>query len=503
MTFSDSLPLSSWLLELTSTPTPNLTTTTTTTGVMTDSHNNNNNNIHNNSSSSSSSSPPSLQAMSPEPDPLKEKVIIALAIVRLALAVGGFLLNVVAGVVLTSRRLWSPTSMLLLSLVVCDAFYLLLVIPVGAASISVNLDFTYARYDTLLTIMALCFPLRNMAQMASTYTTVAVTLERYLVILLPLKASSMWTYGKTRKVIIAVILFSILFNIPRCFDHILSQPLGNQESSEGSSSSSLVTPSSFSSSSISSRLQDLKDLSVNGNVSDWIQRASDSLPATGNDVTGNSEDLSMRSDELKTSGGSYAMSLNGSGLESLLLTRDQKEAGRNSGYGVWEWLRFLYQIYLFYLTVFFLYLFPNTLIPILNLQLVLALRRRKEEKRRLSIKKEHRIKGTGTAHTPTDKEEGLTYIVFGITFSYFVCCILPAVNIISAIASDNSSMPTSIYILNAAETTLVVNAATDFFFYCLLGRKFRHVFLNMFCSKGYLQKTRAITLRHTMPYNAV
>ena len=79
-------------------------------------------------------------------DDARGKIIIALAIVRLCLAIFGCIANVVAAVVLTNRKLWSPTSMLLLSLVIYDAFYLVLVIPVGATSISVNLHFTAARY---------------------------------------------------------------------------------------------------------------------------------------------------------------------------------------------------------------------------------------------------------------------------------------------------------------------------------------------------------------------
>lgn len=98
---------------------------------------------------------------------------------------------------------------------------------------------------------------------------------------------------------------------------------------------------------------------------------------------------------------------------------------------------------------------------------------------------------------------GLTYIVFGITFCYFVCCILPTVYMISAIASDTSSDQTSIFIFNAGETTLVINAATDFFFYCLLGRKFRRVFMRTFCPQRYLKKTKVLTMRTTVSYNSV
>jgi hypothetical protein len=98
---------------------------------------------------------------------------------------------------------------------------------------------------------------------------------------------------------------------------------------------------------------------------------------------------------------------------------------------------------------------------------------------------------------------GLTYIVFGITFCFFVCCILPTVYMLSALATDLTQSQTSIILFNAGETTLVINAATDFFFYCLLGRKFRRVFMRTFCPKRYLKKTETIALRTTVSYNSV
>lgn len=108
----------------------------------------------------------------------RESIVIVLAIVRLCLAVFGCIANTVSAVVLTNRKLWSPTSMLLLSLVVYDALYLLLVLPITAISISINVHYTAAKYSALMTITSLSFSLRFMTQMASTYTTVTVTIER-------------------------------------------------------------------------------------------------------------------------------------------------------------------------------------------------------------------------------------------------------------------------------------------------------------------------------------
>ena len=82
------------------------------------------------------------------------------------------------------------------------------------------------------------------------------------------------------------------------------------------------------------------------------------------------------------------------------------EVGEGGGV-VSDGLNYFYRVvYQFYLTVIFLYLIPYTLIPVLNLQLVMALRRRREETRRISVKNEHRLNGLSGSSSPTDKEEG-------------------------------------------------------------------------------------------------
>ncbi|KAL8616300.1 hypothetical protein ACOMHN_056243 [Nucella lapillus] len=435
-----------------------------------------------------------------EEEARRGRIISALAVVRLCLSVFGCVANTIAAVVLTNRKLWSPTSMLLLSLVIYDAFYLLLGIPVGATSISVNLNFTPAGYSTLRTIMALCFPLRSMAQMGSTYTTLTVTLERFLVILLPLRASSMWTYGKTRRAIVGLLLFSVLFNLPRCFDHILSKPRSASRSfSPGSGSLSGNMSSVVNSSS-------MMFLSQHGEMPEGLESYSGSMwNDTGNNVTG-SGNVSC----LNVSRGVIA----GAGLVSWNNTRSLRKGFKEStvfpdedNEGVSEEVVYFYKVvYQFYLTIIFFYLIPYTLIPVLNFQLVIALRRRRDESRRLSVKNEHRLNWTRcrlTVASKADKEDGLTYIVFGITLCYFVCCILPFAYFVSAIATDFATNPTSILIFNAGETTLVINAATDFFFYCLLGRKFRRVFMRMFCARSYIHKANSFSMRTTASYNSV
>ena len=119
---------------------------------------------------------PALEALdlSNASDPLSNEfsstgspsISAAFSILRLGLAIFGVLANTLTGVVLTNRKLWSPTSMLLLSLVAYDAVFLLASIPVSAMGMVFTTDL-----ETFAVIFGVCYPLRFMAQTGSIYTT--------------------------------------------------------------------------------------------------------------------------------------------------------------------------------------------------------------------------------------------------------------------------------------------------------------------------------------------
>ncbi|CAL1543112.1 unnamed protein product [Lymnaea stagnalis] len=299
----------------------------------------------------------------------------------------------ITAVVLTNRRLWSPTSMLLLSLVAYDAVFLLASIPISVTGLFIKRD-----PMTFTTILGVFYPLRYMAHMGSIYTTVTVTVERFLVVLVPLKARIFCTFGKTRKILLGVFAFSVAFNIPRCF----FQPLF---------------------------------------------RATD--PPT-----------------------------------TAAAPNDQ------SAYYFWLYFR----VYELYMSGVLFYLLPYALIPILNLQLLLAIKKRRSETRMMQVKNEHQPNYPRS----TDLEDGVTMIVLGITACFFICCLIPAIYTMTQVAEMPDTNVFASFLIIASDTMLCINASTDFFFYCLLGRKFRNIFIRLFCPKRYIQKSRTMTsLNHS------
>lgn len=354
-------------------------------------------------------------------DDRKEVFFIALGIIRLNLAIFGILANIISALVLTNRKLWSPTSMLLLSLVVYDAVYLLLVIPLSASGVYVNF---HASRDTMMvmwTITRVTYPLRYMAQMGSTYTTVTITIERCLIILLPLRAKSMWTRGVTRRAISGVLIFSVLFNVPRCFDHILSPGAGSLSSSFKSNSSVPAGVESVHVPSVNVKLSSTKFKSPLGadNINYDPKKCfsiENRTVATGHVRDSNCQSLDYQNAALSLingddeEGARDSLPVVGSLLDDDSSKWETTERGKiqrsNDSTRSESGIYFLYhEVYISYLTTFFLYLIPYTLIILFNARLLIALRRRREETRRVSVRQEHRIRSL-PGPAPTDREDG-------------------------------------------------------------------------------------------------
>ncbi|XP_069988013.1 FMRFamide receptor [Penaeus vannamei] len=62
------------------------------------------------------------------------------------------------------------------------------------------------------------YPLGLIAQTGSVYLTVTVTVERYVAVCRPLRARSLCTYGRAKMYVLCVVLFSVLYNLPRFWE---------------------------------------------------------------------------------------------------------------------------------------------------------------------------------------------------------------------------------------------------------------------------------------------
>ncbi|XP_050392522.1 FMRFamide receptor [Patella vulgata] len=154
---------------------------------------------------------------------------------------------------------------------------------------------------------------------------------------------------------------------------------------------------------------------------------------------------------------------------------------------------FLYmRVYEIYLTTILYFLIPYTLIVILNIRLLMTLKKSRKTTIKLSYHNKNKQRRESTSmRNPTGKEDSLISFVIGITGCFFVCCFVPLVYNIIILAKPNLlAEATRYYLLSIGDTMLCVNAATDFIFYCLLGQRFRTLFIKTFCP--FIRKSKTV-----------
>lgn len=75
---------------------------------------------------------------------------------------------------------------------------------------------TYEAYKAIHYVLPIIVPLNGFAYLSSTYLTVVLTFERYIAICHPYKVNCI-SRGKTRRFVGSVIIFAMIWNIPKCF----------------------------------------------------------------------------------------------------------------------------------------------------------------------------------------------------------------------------------------------------------------------------------------------
>ncbi|XP_059480856.1 FMRFamide receptor [Neocloeon triangulifer] len=132
----------------------------------------------------------------------------------------GILGNVLTMVILSRPQMRSSINCLLVGLARCDAALLVAAIlifslPSVATYTGCLPHYMYYVYPSIARIV---YPMGLIAQTGSVYLTLTVTLERYVAVCHPLRARSLCTYGRARIYVVLIIVFSVLYNLPRFFE---------------------------------------------------------------------------------------------------------------------------------------------------------------------------------------------------------------------------------------------------------------------------------------------
>ncbi|CAH1782695.1 unnamed protein product [Owenia fusiformis] len=130
--------------------------------------------------------------------------------------------NTVAFIVLWQDRSRSPMFHLLRSLTVSDSVFLGCVF---CTEVLTRLLYMCeppprANYNNLEIVNSLViWPMGMMSQLSTIWLTVAISMERTIAVCYPLKAYSLSSLSKARLASSLIVIGSILYNIPRCFEY--------------------------------------------------------------------------------------------------------------------------------------------------------------------------------------------------------------------------------------------------------------------------------------------
>ncbi|CAG9818443.1 unnamed protein product [Phaedon cochleariae] len=132
----------------------------------------------------------------------------------------GVLGNIISMIILSRPQMRSSINYLLIGLARIDTVLivtsmLLFGLPGIYPYSSYMFNYYYVVYPHITPVV---FPLATVAQTASVYLTLVVSLERFVAVCHPLRAKSLCTYGRARIYVIAIIAFSAAYNLPRLWE---------------------------------------------------------------------------------------------------------------------------------------------------------------------------------------------------------------------------------------------------------------------------------------------
>lgn len=128
--------------------------------------------------------------------------------------------NIISMIILSRPQMKSSINYLLIGLARCDTILILTsVLLFGIPAIYPYTGHLFVYYYKVYPHLApVLFPLAMVAQTVTVYLTLTVTLERFVAVCHPLRARSLCTYGRARFYVLVIIVFSIVYNLPRFWE---------------------------------------------------------------------------------------------------------------------------------------------------------------------------------------------------------------------------------------------------------------------------------------------
>ena len=134
----------------------------------------------------------------------------------------GLLGNVLSIVILSRPQMKSSVNCILMGLASFDTVLIITsILMFGFPAVYTYTQhslFRFYFFEIFPYITPIIYPVGMIAQTGSVYLTLAVSMERYVAVCLPLRARSMCTFGRARRLVFGVGMFALLYNLPRFWE---------------------------------------------------------------------------------------------------------------------------------------------------------------------------------------------------------------------------------------------------------------------------------------------
>lgn len=395
-----------------------------------------------------------------------------------ALCLFGFAGNTVATLCLRRDRSKTATPFLLVSLEVADTLFLVAVFGLRVLTSIDTFALRLRWLDPAVPFIGkFVYPTALVAETGTIYLTILVTVNRYISVCWPYRASDWCSVRCARRHVAAVVVFSVAFNVPRFFEYDIVQV---EPSSAGNITSNVGNRSVDGTAVVSEQLTSAASTSAVA-LLHQLQQQQQRMRLAPSDST-----------ESVTSTLATIGVIEKDESESHLLLHISSMAEHPI-------YRLVYSNILYF---FVMFLFPLASLTFLNQRLIVALRRTKKKRQRLIGKGTAGFGGSSkTAPNATSgsgngggggggssdanrSEEDITFMLIVVVMVFVVTQTPAAVTQMMESWLDEESLgcPAAYFFyVRISDLLVVANSSLNFVVYCLCSRRFRQILIDVVC----------------------
>lgn len=392
----------------------------------------------------------------------KEDVVYVRYIVQSILVpcvfVIGLLGNSISIVVLTNKRMRSSTNVYLTALAITDIIYLTMVLLLSLQ----HYETVHLNYEIYWKFYGLVIWLTDGCAYISIYIAVCFTTERFIVIRYPLKGKAICTMSLAKKVIAGISVFCLLSTISTAFEHKAGSIQKLMDNNGKSCDEETFIEQSLNlSMTLVNRTQIQENIPNNDTQYNFITNL---LENTTDILDSNNSTIDQCHNV------TYYLKVSSS-------------LGDNE----------TYTHYFFILTSTIFVFIPLGILATFNFFLIVLVRRSKHRRGEMTNASVRRSTVRRKSSNSVSQENRITVTLIAVVILFIICQLPWAIFLIFDIAKIEINANLKTILGNVFNFLVAINAASNFFLYCVLSDKYRRTVKELIVGYKYRRRNMSIS----------